>query len=160
MVTWLCSVGMLVSVGHSPAWASHCPSYTPWCRKFPLKQLPLQQGLGHWSQTAVCSLPPSLAVGWIWLLLLLLCHSRQWLWRPFCVCSGLSVQCSKDFICSQTARGYSAQILNRLNYRTCAAGMIWGTNQQSILHGIFVSSFEKLPVAAWRVHTSGSILAA
>lgn len=126
MVKWLCSVGSCVSAAYSPASASDCPSYTPWCKKFPLKQLHLQQGAGSLEPVSTCSLLPPMAVWWIWFLLLLLCQSRQWLWRPFCVCSGLSVQCSEAFICSQTARGYSAPILNRLNSRTCAAGMIWG----------------------------------
>lgn len=58
LTTWLCFVGTLVHAGYRSAWASHCPSYIPGWRKLPLKQLHLQQGGGHWSQSSICSLLP------------------------------------------------------------------------------------------------------
>lgn len=44
MEEWLSFVSTSVSAGYTPAQASHCPSYSPWCRKLPLKKLHLQQG--------------------------------------------------------------------------------------------------------------------
>lgn len=67
----------------------------------------------------------------------------------------------RDFVVFQTEMDYSAQKIQRRisqSHLCCRWDRCY--KHSRVLYRILVYGFEKLPVAAWCVHTSGSILAA